>query len=174
MNIGIVYASKTGNTKKLVDLASEKLRGLSHHVTVIPIAEYDFDNEVPYDLLLIGSYCDKTNFTRPVIALFESLKVNRCLAAFVTHATHDSGPYYLAWAAPSEEFYKKHCQENAVTDKGFFHCRAKPSLSIRLFVKMVVFKHEKALWNAYKKDMDMYPGANELNRFEEFLTRAVE
>jgi flavodoxin len=168
MNIGIVYASKTGNTKKMAETAATFWRNHGHEVTLKPIEEYDYANEVKYDILLIGSYCDSNQYPKIMRKFFQNQKANSCLSSFVTHATYDAGPYYEKWAMGCATFFKKYCDEHDIVNKGYFHCRGKPSKAIRLFVRMIVIKGSDD-WFEYQRNMDHFPGEKEYKRFDKFL-----
>lgn len=174
MRIGIIYASKTGMTKNLAKRAADQLRGMSLDVSLISIEDYDFSKEDKYDLLLIGSYCDSNNYPKQIRRLFDSIRFNKCIASFVTHSTLDEGPYYDRWAAGCSTYFEKYCEENSVLNRGYFHCRSKPSIGVRIFIKLAVFKNSSHDWKEYKKDMNHYPGADEFKRFEEFIASVVE
>ena len=173
MKIGIIYYSKTGITKKLSEIATAQLRATSHEVKLLPIENYNYFAEEKYNLLIIGSFCEPNNYPEKVRGLFSSLKVNKCLASFVTHSTYESGPYYQNWGAGCNAFYERYCDENKVVNKGYFHCRGKPSLAISLFIRMVVIK-DKTDWKEYKRDMNNHPDEIEICRFKEFIENVVE
>ncbi len=173
MKIGIVYYSKTGATKKLSEIAAIQLQNASHEVSLLPLEDYKYDMEGKYDLIIIGSYCDSNDYPKEVRDFLNNKNRNKCLASFVTHATYESGKYYDDWAAGCEIFYKNYCKENAIENKGYFHCRSKPSIAVALFIKMAVIK-DKDDWEEYKKDMNDYPGDNEINSFKRFINTLVE
>jgi flavodoxin len=169
MRIGIVYFSKTGVTKGLARIAAEDLGAASHDVELIPLQKLDPAASLAYDLLLIGSYCDSSTYPKAVRELFARLKPGARVASFVTHSTLESGPLYEKWAAGCEKFFAAHCARNGLMNKGYFHCRGKPSLAIAVFIRFWVFKKNRAGWKEYRKDLFKYPREAEILRFKEFI-----
>jgi flavodoxin len=168
MKIGIIYYSRTGNTKKLAEIAFDLLKGMLHEVSLFSIENFSPENEQQFDLLIIGSYCDSNNYPKKVHELFASLTKNKHLASFVTHSTYSSGPYYQAWAAGSETFYDSYCSENNVVNKGYFHCQGKPSRAISLFIRSAIIK-DKGEWKEFKADMNNHPNEQEIVAFKAFI-----
>lgn len=173
MKLGIIYYSRTGNTKKLAEIAFDLLKGMQHEVTLLPIEKFSPDNEPQFDLLIIGSYCDSNNYPKKVRELFASLKKNTHLASFVTHSTHSSGPYYREWAAGSETFYESYCRENNVVNKGYFHCQGKPSMAINMFIRSAIIK-DKDEWKAYRADKNNHPTEQEIAAFKTFIHNIIQ
>ena len=173
MKIGIIYYSRTGNTKKLAEIASDLLKGLQNEITLMPIEAYNPQNGQQFELLIIGSYCDSNNYPKKVRELFTSLKKNTHLASFVTHSTHSTGPYYRDWAAGSETFFDTFCRENDMLNKGYFHCQAKPSMAISLFIRSAIIK-DNDQWKEYKADMNNHPNEQEIAAFKDFIHSVVQ
>lgn len=168
MKIGIIYYSRTGNTKKLAEIASDLLKELQHEVTLMPIEAYNPQKGKQFDLVIIGSYCDSNNYPKKVRELFTSLKKNTHLSSFVTHSTHSTGPYYRDWAAGSETFFNDFCREYNMVNKGYFHCQGRPSLAISLFIHNAIIKDNEQ-WKVYKADMNNHPNEQEIADFKKFI-----
>jgi flavodoxin len=173
VKIGILYYSKTGNTKHLSEIAESLLGSMQHEVIRLPIDKFVNEQEKTFDLLVIGSYCDSNNYPKKVRDLFENLHENKCLASFVTHATYEDGPYYQKWGSGCEKYFNEFCVKNQITNRGYFHCRAKPSIPISIFIRKEVIQ-DNADWKEYKKDMNRYPGNVEISRFKEFIQNLVK
>ena len=169
MNIGIIYASKTGNTAHLAKIAFDTFEKHAHTVTLVPIENFNFVKENQFDLIVVGSYCDSNSFPKSIKKLFESLKHNKRTACFVTHATEESGEYYNKWAAGCNIYYNDFCTSNKIESAGYFHCRSKPSKVISMFIKVVVFKGNKKAWSEYNSDMNTYPSEIEISRFRDYI-----
>jgi flavodoxin len=170
MKIGIIYTSKTGTTKGFAERAAELLRSMDHEVSITAVEEYDASSDEVFDLLLVGSYCDSNNYPKQMKKGFSSFRKPAAIASFVTHATAENGSYYEKWAAGCAQYYEKYCTENAVPSKGYFHCRAKPSKAIALFIKLVVFRGAKEDWLSYQKEIEDFPSDADRLRFDEFIT----
>lgn len=173
MNIGVIFASKTGNTAHLAQIAGDAFEKDSHTVTLIPIENYNYQKEPQFDLLMVGSYCDSNTFPKGIKKLFESLTHNKRIACFVTHATEESGEYYNKWAAGCNSYFSDFCYRKKIESAGYFHCRSKPSKAIAIFIKVVVFKGNKKAWSDYKSDMNDYPRENEIQRFRDFVNNSM-
>jgi len=143
MKIGIIYTTKTGITESFAERATELLRSMAHEVSITPVEEYDVSSDEVFDLLLVGSYCDSNNYPKQMKKGWSSFRKPVAIASFVTHATTDNGPLYEKWAAGCAHFYDSYCADNSVPSKGYFHCQAKPSKAIALFIKMIVFRGTK-------------------------------
>lgn len=174
MKIGIIYTSKTGITKGFAERAAELLRSTAHEVTITPVEEYNASSNEVFDLLLVGSYCDSNNYPKQMKKALGSFKKPAAIASFVTHATMDEGRYYDKWAAGCSHYFDTYCTENAVPSKGYFHCRAKPSKAVALFIKLVVFRGAKEDWLSYQKQMDDFPSDTDRKRFDAFITELVQ
>jgi len=173
MKIGIIYYSKTGTTKRLAEIAADYFISLSHQVSFTSIDQYLNKKEEKFDLLIIGSYCDSNNYPKKVQSLFDSIKINNKISTFITHATNENGPYYDKWAGGCEKHFINYCNKNSKINKGYFHCRAKASFAIKLFIQTVVFKNNKEDWMKYKKDQDFYPRQEEIDKFMIFLSTCI-
>lgn len=172
MKIGIIYLSKTGNTKKLAEIAYEIVKDKyrsEFDIEIKSIEKVDL-RRINYDLIIFGSYCDSNSYPRKAKIFFERIKGNKIkLASFVTHATAESGEYYDRWAKGCEEFFYNFCKENNIENLGYFHCQAKPSFAISLFIKSSVFKNRND-WEIYKKDMNRHPSSESIDRFKKFIS----
>jgi len=173
VKIGIVYASKTGQTKRLADRAADRLRSVGLSVDIDPVETAAHWRESSYDLIFAGSYCRSTALTPAILAFLDTHRRIRRLAVFVTHAAPDSGLLHARWAGTCETQYRGYCVENGAEGAGYFHCRAKPSVGIAWFIRFSVFRRDRPGWKAYRKGMYGYPDTKGLERFDAFVDAAV-
>ncbi len=169
MKIAIIYYSKTGNTKKLSQIAYEILKE-KNQVEIIPLEKVKIEN-LDWDLIFLGSYCDSNSYPKKVKEFLNNIRGNiKKIASFVTHATGNTGQYYERWAKGCEDYFYNYCNKNNIENYGYYHCQAKPSLPISIFIKNAVFK-EKQDWEDYKKDMNNHPDKEEIDSFKEFISQ---
>lgn len=126
MKINIVYASVTGNTKKLAEKIRETLKSYDIALYKLPSACRDAD------IYFVGSWTDKGNEASPVIEFLKNVK-NKKIAIFGT-----------AGFGGSKEYYKR-LETRALSNidssnlyLGAFYCQGKMPLMVKdRYVKMI-------------------------------------
>lgn len=166
MNIGIICHSKTGNTKRLANIAKDEFIKKGDSVEIVSIDKYKFDRS--FDLVILGTYCASNSLSKKFVKLLNGFSSDDNIACYVTHATNSSGKYYDKWAKGSEDLYKHICDDKKIANN-FFHIKAKPSFTISLFIKLVVFKNARKDWDDYRKTMNDYPIEKDIKSFKAWI-----
>lgn len=166
----LVWESRTGTTRALVDWAAVALGRRGWRVKVSATKAVDPLALEAADLVVFGSYCASNQpgpETRKLWSLPLALK---SVAAIVTHATYEVGPYYAARAAGCETEFEAFTARSAQVRAGYFHCRGRASWAVRMFVRAVVFRGgaEGAAWGRTNRDQ---PTAEAWARLDEFVGR---
>lgn len=120
MNIVIIYASRTGNTKIIAESIKEKLQ----NENIVYFGEAT--KEIPEaDIYFIGSWTDKGNATDEIVEVLKKMK-NKKIAYFGTAGYGGSEEYYKKLF----EIVKLHIDpSNKIL--GYFYCQGKMPMQVR-------------------------------------------
>lgn len=80
MKIGLVYSSKTGNTKSV---AKEIFKELDQASSIFSVEDFDLSSIDDYDFLILGFWVDKGYPDKKALELIKNIK-NKNLAYFLT------------------------------------------------------------------------------------------
>jgi flavodoxin len=175
MRVLVTYFSKSGNTKKIAEHIYAILKSKDHHVDM---CSYDKINEMDlfgYDLYFIGSPCHSNDVVKPIKNVIDKLTLVKKakIFGFVTHSTEVDGEYYRKWAKGCEEYFSNISEAGKIDLLGYYHCKAKPNLSIGLFIKYKVIKDPKE-WKEYSKDIMNHPNHDDLKALASIVEKVLD
>ncbi len=170
MKIAIVYASLTGNTKKL----SEKIKETCKNEDIIfngtPL-DVDIANIESADLIFVGSWTDKGNCCESIKGALKNLN-NQAIAIFGTAGFGGSLEYFKKL---EERFTLEIPESNQVL--GAFYCQGKMPFSVRDRYSSMIKEHpeDKNLLVSLKNfdDALSHPDSEDLTNVEAFSKKML-
>lgn len=90
----------------------------------------------------------------------------------MTHSTDTFGESYNKWALGCEKSLNQLIDKKNII--GYFHCKGKPNLMIKYFIKFVVFKKQQPEWLNFKTDMMDHPNNKDLEEFKSYILKILE